>query len=413
MEQDNKPAPYDMVAEESLLGAMILSPEAALIGIDVVRAEDFYRPLHGQIFSAIANLMGEGVVVDTTTVSAKLNNSEVVPMLMAMVLNTPSSAGAFNYASIIYKHSVARKLMRELGGAVDNIRNGEDPYEQAKKVEKTVNGVGNIHAGGPEAMTVYELAANSEAIAPVVIPGMMHSDYRTIVVAEEGAGKSLLLRTIGMSASQGYHPFSHQRIKPVRVLIIDLENPTQAITQTAIPFMDMLKTREFGIDNEKKTFDPERIKFFRRPGGIEIRNLSDRAEIQREIAAFRPELVCIGPIYKMYRRGASESYEDSADEAMAILDTLRTKYGFALIMEHHAAKGKSGEKRELSPMGSQRWMAWPEIGISLYKDDRDPTMLHVKRFRGDRLSGVSWPDRIMRDRTWLVEGSWDGGVPTA
>ena len=153
-------------------------------------------------------------------------------------------------------------------------------------------------------------------------------------------------------------------------------------------------------------FDEERLKIYRRPGGIEIRNLSDKAEVQREIAAHKPDLVVIGPIYKMYRRQPNETYEDSADSAMAVLDDLRTRYKFALVMEHHAAKGKAGE-RDLTPMGSQRWMAWPEIGISLYKDKVDETMLNVKRFRGDRLQGVTWPDRIVRHRTLLVEGIWD------
>ena len=115
----------------------------------------------------------------------------------------------------------------------------------------------------------------------------------------------------------------------------------------------------------------------------------------------------------MYQRKGGESYEDSADEAMAVLDDLRTKYEFALYMEHHAAKGKSGENRDLAPMGSQRWMAWPEIGISLYKDKQDPTTFDVKRFRGDRLSGVRWPDRIVRDRTFLVDGVWEGGLNSA
>jgi len=26
------------------------------------------------------------------------------------------------------------------------------------------------------------------------------------------------------------------------------------------------------------------------------------------------------------------------------------------------------------------------------------------------LQGVNWPDRIMRDKNWLVEGAWDGGL---
>jgi len=318
-----------------------------------------------------------------------------------MMMNTPSMLGAADYAEIIYKHGNARMLMSQFSQSTEAISKGTDPYEVAKGVEKVVANIGSFNFKEPEAMTMYELEANSDAIAPVVIPGMMNRDYRTIVVAEEGAGKSLLLRTIAMSASQGFHPFSHQIIRPVRALIIDLENPTQAITQTGVPYMNMLSGRNQG------NFDAERLKFFRRPGGIEIRRMSDKAELQREIAAHRPELVCIGPIYKMYRRGANESYEDSADEAMAVLDELRTKYEFALVMEHHAAKGKSGEKRELSPMGSQRWMAWPESGISLYKDGHDPTMLHIKRFRGDRLQGIEWPDRIIRDREWLISGIWD------
>jgi hypothetical protein len=400
--------PNDLIAEESLLGSMLLNAESVMVAADMVQASDFYSPMHGAVFGVMARLFKSGIPIDPVTVASELNNNDLVAKLTSLAMNTPSAHNVSNYASIVYKHSVARKMMIDLGNSLTSIQTGMNPFEEAARIEKLVSGVGNIHASEPESLTIYELADRAEAIAPVVIPGMMHQDYRTIVVAEEGAGKSLLLRTIATTASQGYHPFSHQKIPPIRALIIDLENPTQAITQTSIPFMNMLRARDVGSDNP--TFDAERLRFFRRPGGIEIRSLSDKAELHREIAFHRPQLVCIGPIYKMYRRTSGESYEDSADEAMAVLDELRTKYGFALMMEHHAAKGKPGEKRDLSPMGSQRWMAWPEIGISLYKDNRDPTALHVKRYRGDRLSGVNWPDKIVRDNTWLVEGSWDKGL---
>jgi len=393
--------PHDSVAEESLLGAMMLSAEALMVGIDTCRVEDFYNPRNARIFGALCRLFSQGIVADAVTISAEMNDNEIIPTLVNMTLNVPSSSNVGQYGAIVSKHSSARSLMQNLDEANSTIRQGGDPYLVADSLTKIASSIGTVRSTEPEAMTMAQLEANADAIAPVVIPGLMNQDYRTIVVGEEGSGKSLLLRTIAMSASQGFHPFSHQRIRPVRALIIDLENPTQAITQTGTPFMDMLQARD------PEGFDGERLKFFRRPGGIEIRRLSDKAEIQREIASHRPELVCIGPIYKMYRRGSSETYEDSADEAMAILDELRMKYGFALVLEHHAAKGKAGEKRDLSPMGSQRWMAWPEAGISLYKDNMDGTMLHVKRFRGDRLSGIEWPDRIIRDRTWLVEGIWD------
>jgi replicative DNA helicase len=391
--------PNDLVAEESLLGAMLLSPSAVLVAMERVVASDFYRPLHQQIFAAMCSVVANGIELDPVIVASEMNNNEIVSKLIGLAGNTPSHTGAGNYADIIRKHSVARSLISKMRLTQTDLMSGSDPYQEANAVEKFVSMIGVVNSTGPESVTLAELERNADAIAPVVIPGMMHRDYRTIVVAEEGAGKSLLLRTIAMSAAQGYHPFSHRRIDPVRALIVDLENPTQAITQTAVPFSRMLQSLN------PENYEEERLRFWRRPGGIEIRSLSDRAELQREIAFHKPELVVIGPIYKMYRRGSNESYEDSADQAMAVLDDLRTKYGFALIMEHHAAKGRAGE-RELTPMGSQRWMAWPEIGISLYKDKIDKTVMHVERYRGDRLQGVSWPDKIVRDPNWLVEGVW-------
>lgn len=393
--------PHDFEAEESVLGAMLLTNEAIITGIDSVKVEDFYNPTNARIFGAILNCFSKGIKVDAVTVASEMNDNQIIPMLIQFSLNTPSSSNITNYAAIVRKHSISRSLMGTFEESTKLIRLGEDPFEMAERVAKIASGIQNFHTKEPESMTLQELEDNAELIAPVVIPGMMHRDYRTIVVAEEGAGKSLLLRTIAMTASQGYHPFSHQEILPIRALIVDLENPTEAITQTASPLMRMMQEKNTG------RFDQERLRFWRKPGGIDIRRLSDKAELQREIMFHKPELVCIGPIYKMYRRNSSESYEDSADEAMAVLDELRTRFEFALIMEHHAAKGKSGEKRDLSPMGSQRWMAWPEIGISLYKDTEVEGTLNVKRYRGDRLQGVSWPDRIYRNRQWLVEGVWD------
>jgi len=392
--------PHDFEAEEALIGAMLISAEATMVGIDSCRAEDFYNPLNARAFGAIISLFSRGMKIDAVTVASEMKDNESIPKLVSMSLNCPSASNAADYGAIILKHSSSRKMLHDLHEYNNLLMLGENPYEVAAGLTKALSGVGTMRSSEPESMTMSQLVSNADAIAPVVIPGMMNKDYRTIVVAEEGSGKSLLLRTIAMSASQGFHPFSHQRIEPQRVLIIDLENPTQAITQTGAPFMQMMRERA------GENFDEERLKFFRRPGGIEIRSLADKAEVQREIAAHQPDLVCIGPIYKMYRRGANETYEDSADAAMGVLDELRTKYQFALVMEHHAAKGKAGE-RELTPMGSQRWMAWPEVGISLYKDSTDPTMLHVKRYRGDRLQGVSWPDRIIRDRNWLVDGIYD------
>ncbi len=397
---------YNEAAEENVIGSCILRYEAALEAADLVRPEDFYVPFNARAFAAVGTLVERGMTPDIITVAAEMGGDvAVISKLSGYSINVPSAIRVKEYARIIADRSAARGLFHRLTEAQGALADGADPYDEAASLERGIATMGSAYGDTPEAMTLFELRDRADAAVPVVIPGMLNQDWRTIVVAGEGAGKSTLIRTIGVSASQGYHPFTHVDIPPVRVLLVDLENPREAILETGLKLLQTLQVYR------PDKFDVERLKIWRKPGGIDIRRLSDRAELQREIAAHQPDLVCIGPVYKMYRRKGNESYEDSADDAMAVLDDLRVKYKFALLLEHHAAKGKPGEKREMAPMGSQRWMAWPEGGISLEVEKHDPTVVNVKRFRGDRLSGIEWPDVITRDPQWIFTGTWTNGIP--
>ncbi len=214
---------------------------------------------------------------------------------------------------------------------------------------------------------------------------------------------STILRAIAMMAAQGVHPFTHRPIPPIRALIVDLENPKKAVLETGMRLATHLAS--LGGD-----YDSERLRIYRQPQGIDLRKGRDRAGLQREIAFHRPDLVVIGPVIKMYQKRSGESYEDSADAAMHELDELRIKYGFALLLEHHAAKGHQGQ-RDLTPFGSQRWMSWPDAGKSLTPDKEDPTTIRVSTFRGDRMADVLWPDYIVRSKDFLIKGRWNGDVP--
>ena len=403
----SKGLPHNKEAEESVIAAIISRPDfAAEVAADL-SPDDFYSPSYGNVWSVFQTLYNKEGDVNPSilTLVERTNYAIDADKLVDIQINsTPLSRQT---VEIVLRHSASRRLIYEVNKACGDLMEGIDPYERAAELEKFASQIG-VGTGQleQESLTITQIAERAESIAPTIIPGICNRDFRTIIVAEEGAGKSVLLRTIAQTTAQGVHPFNHRRIEPKRTLVVDLENPAQAIVDTSLE-LEMRLANQFGDQ-----YDEERFRIWRRPGGINIRRLADRAALQREIAYHRPELVCIGPIYKMYQRKGGESYEDSADEAMAILDDLRTRYEFALFMEHHAAKGKQGEGRDLTPMGSQRWMAWPEIGISLYKDKQDPTIFDVKRFRGDRLAGINWPDRIARNRMFLVDGIWysDGGA---
>jgi hypothetical protein len=50
--------PYNLEAEESVLGACLLSREAVANVLEVVRADDFYKPAHTEMFNAMLELQG-------------------------------------------------------------------------------------------------------------------------------------------------------------------------------------------------------------------------------------------------------------------------------------------------------------------------------------------------------------------
>ena len=227
-----------------------------------------------------------------------------------------------------------------------------------------------------------------------------------MVVAPEGVGKSVASRQVAIAAAHGVHPFAHSAIPPVRTLIVDLENPDDAIADTCKPITE--KARSAG------SYDSQRAWLWRRPDGINLRARRDRAAFSKILDLVQPDLVCLGPMYKAYRATARENDELAAGEVQDVLDDLRTRYGFALLLEHHAPKGSGLTGRDLVPHGSALWLRWPELGIKLIPGDGDQTprtSLSLGRFRLDRMRN-SWPDRIDRGGTgrWPWIGYWANGM---
>ena len=64
--------PQDMAAEQSVLGAMMISKDAIADVAEVLRGVDFYRPTHETIHDAIIDLYGRGEPADPVTVAAEL-----------------------------------------------------------------------------------------------------------------------------------------------------------------------------------------------------------------------------------------------------------------------------------------------------------------------------------------------------
>ena len=117
--------PHNLEAEESLLGAMLLSADAVSAVLDSVDAIDFYKPAHGFIYDAIISLYNRGEPVDAVTVADELRRKDQMefigdPSVLVMLqANVPSIVNAVYYAAIVNEHSTLRKLITVAGEISD------------------------------------------------------------------------------------------------------------------------------------------------------------------------------------------------------------------------------------------------------------------------------------------------------
>src|SRR5207247_5401049 len=115
--------PQNLDAEESVLGAMMLSPGAIGAVSEVLDAGDFYRESHAKIYRATLSLYARGEPVDAITLVDELEErgdlEDVggrarVHELAALV---PATANAAHYAKIVREMATLRGLIR-VGGEV-------------------------------------------------------------------------------------------------------------------------------------------------------------------------------------------------------------------------------------------------------------------------------------------------------
>lgn len=109
--------PQDLEAEQSVLGAMILSKEAIDVVFEIVEEIDFYREAHRKLFRSILNLHEKKEPADVITLTNELKRMGEfetiggVSALTGLTERVPTAANAEYYAQIVKEKACARKLI--------------------------------------------------------------------------------------------------------------------------------------------------------------------------------------------------------------------------------------------------------------------------------------------------------------
>lgn len=390
---------YDTDAEQALVGEVLVAPwRYSECGVMV---GDLGSPALGYVWESIGVLLERGQDVDARAVLTECHrNPERAKAVDGRLLMDCQAAatGAWRASAARVVEQATRRRLRQAAAELDSA--AQDPVVAPWQVlDDHLARVGSIerpHSEPPaDLVTLEDVANEKESTAPWVIPNLLRVGWRTILVGGEGAGKTWVLSQLAVAASQGLQPFgadeSDEHVEPQPVLYVDCENPRDAVVARFRQMQHVARARSH-------SFDRSRAFLHHRPAGIDLRSRRDRSELEAIIRTIQPTLVCMGPLYKTYRRLPRENDEDAVLSTQAVLDDLRTRYGFALVLEHHAPHADGG-RRDMRPFGSSVWLRWPEFGIGLEPMEDSKHILRLTRWRGDRAK-AAWPAGLARGTTY-------------
>lgn len=240
---------------------------------------------------------------------------------------------------------------------------------------------------------LYEFLATQDPENDWIIPGLLERGDRLIWTGFEGLGKSVITRQLAICAAAGIHPFTAHSFPKRRVLFIDCENPDRKSRRQFAKLERIARINGFPV--------PEgAFRIIQRPAGIDLTTAEDRAWLLERVTAHKPDLLVIGPFYRLHMADTNE--EKPARQVVAALDEARVKADCALITEAHAGHAPGGGfTRNLRPVGSSLLMRWPEFGYGIAphpdaeQDDHGHCRhVEVKAWRGPR-EERDWPRELV------------------
>lgn len=128
---DFKIPPHDLVAEQSVLGAVFIAPDTIISLADELVPDDFYKPANKIVFKTMLSLLEKGEPIDATTmVSALTNQGDISKIggmnyVVELVNSTPTSKNVEHYAKLVKEKATLRKVISGLSESLSSAYQGD------------------------------------------------------------------------------------------------------------------------------------------------------------------------------------------------------------------------------------------------------------------------------------------------
>ena len=147
--------PHNHEAEQSVIGAIFLEPQALITASEILMPDDFYRTAHQKIFQTMIRLSDQGKAIDVVTVTEELSAKKELEdvgglsYLSELANAVPTAANIAHYAKIVEEKALLRRLIRTATKIVEDGYTREDEVEVLlSEAEKKMMEVANRKNAG-------------------------------------------------------------------------------------------------------------------------------------------------------------------------------------------------------------------------------------------------------------------------
>ena len=252
--------PYNMQAEQSVLGAVLLKPETLTDLVEIIRPEMFYTRQNAQIYSEMLRLFTADQTIDFVTLLDAVISDGVFPSadeakvyLTGLAETVPSISNVKAYAQIVQEKYLVRQLM---GVAKDILQDAGDEPDADLLLENAEQRIYEIRSGRdssaltPLSSSMVETLTNLQKISgpdadkykgiptgfrllDTVLTGLGRGDL-IILAARPGMGKTSFALNIATRVAMQ---------QKVPVAIFSLEMTKEQLTNRIL-------SAEAGIDSQ-------------------------------------------------------------------------------------------------------------------------------------------------------------------
>jgi len=252
--------PHSREAEEAVIGAVLINPEAYYDVASFLKADDFYIHRHRWIWDTFSRLHDRRVPIDFLTVSEELDQLNQLAevggpaYLSGLINNVPSSLHAEAYGRIVESTAIRRRML----SAANEI--AKLAYQQESSVDTVMDEAEKVVFGVSERRTTRDLRSIREVLSEYfdrmeglskrdaeslgvptgfldldrLLGGLQPSDL-LIIAGRPGTGKTAFMLSAAKNAAQ-----KHKK----HVAIFSLEMSSEQLVQRMI-------SQETGIDSQR------------------------------------------------------------------------------------------------------------------------------------------------------------------